>query len=187
MENNVLTDELIIKQIVRGSVEKYRFIVKKYQNMIFSIGMRFFRNEDDALDFTQEVFLKAFENISSFRGKSPFRFWLSRIAYNHGINRIKGRKNEWEFLEGTVISEERTPDKKYETREIHEILENAVQDLPDKYKICLDLYFYMGLPYNRIYEITEIPVNTIKSNVFRAKQILRDKLKGTIAEDYHEM
>ena len=67
------------------------------------------------------------------------------------------------------------------------LLRNAMNKLPEQYRICVDLYFYMGMKYAEIEGITGYPVNTIKSNVLRAKQILRDRLRGSIAEDYHEM
>jgi len=67
------------------------------------------------------------------------------------------------------------------------MLMRAVGALPERYRICVELYFFMGLTYGEIGRITGYPVNTIKSNVLRAKTMLRDELKGTIAEDYNEL
>ena len=105
------SDEDIIGRIKIGDIESYKYIVGKYQKKIYSIGMRFFRNSDDSSDFTQEVFIKAFNKIDSFKGISSFKYWLSRIAYNHGINRIKTYKQESEYAEYMQEEEKETPEK----------------------------------------------------------------------------
>jgi len=179
-------DEQIVKWVIGGNIKSYEILVKRYQNQIFSIGMRFLKNKDDASDFAQEVFIRAFQKLDTYKGIAPFRYWLTRIAYNHGANRIRQLKTEQEIQDYEASADD-TPEHTHEDSEVKKILMKAMEDLPEKYRICLDLYFFMGLQYSQICEITNIPVNTIKSNVFRAKQILRDKLKGTIAEDYHEM
>jgi RNA polymerase sigma-70 factor (ECF subfamily) len=186
MKDELGPDEQIIKGVLKGNVDGFRLVVNRYQEKIFSIGMRFFKNEEDSRDFVQEVFIKAYHQIKSYRGLAPFRFWLTRIAYNHGINMVKTRKEEGNFSEDS-LSTHQTPEVCYLREEMRNVLLVAINQLPEEYRICLDLYFFWGLTYSQISEITEFPVNTIKSNVFRAKQVLRDSLRGTIVEDYHEM
>jgi len=184
---NNSTDEEIVRNIRHGKTEDFREIVARYQKKIFSVGMRFFRNEEDSLDFTQEVFLRAYEHLTSFKGLSPFRFWIMKVAVNMGINKIKGRKTEEDSLPENPVSPYKKTEIEHANSEIRNLLINAMNELPPNYRICLDLYFFNGLSYHEISEITGIPVNTIKSNVFRAKIILRDHLKGTLAEEYHDM
>jgi RNA polymerase sigma-70 factor (ECF subfamily) len=186
MDNEHKTDEQIVKQVLVGGIESFKTIVERYQKKIFGIGMRFFKNRDDSYDFVQEVFIRAYESLKSYAGRAPFRFWLTKIAYNHGINRVGAKRAEPEVPE-EVPSEGTTPETGHLRGEIREILMEAINQLPDRYRICVDLYFFMGLTYSEISEITGYPVNTIKSNVLRAKTMLRDELKGTIAEDYHEL
>jgi RNA polymerase sigma-70 factor, ECF subfamily len=186
MNNENKTDEQIVKQVLLGGIESFKIIVERYQKKIYGIGMRFFKNMDDSHDFTQEVFIRAYENLKSYAGRAPFRFWLSRIAYNHGINRVGTQRSESEVPEETA-ADGLTPEKGLVRGEVREVLMEAVSRLPERYRVCVDLYFFMGLTYGEICEITGYPVNTIKSNVLRAKTMLRDELKGTIAEDYHEL
>ena len=181
------TDEQIIKRILYGDTEEFRIIVARYQRQIFNIGLRFFKNEHDSYDFVQEVFIKAFQKLSTFRGLSPFRFWLMKIAYNTGINNIKAFKNDGSIESVIVPSLEKSPEKKHLEEEVRKLLLDAIDKLPERYRICLDFYFFYGFSYSEINGITGYPVNTIKSNVFRAKKELRNALSGTIAEDYHEM
>jgi RNA polymerase sigma-70 factor (ECF subfamily) len=186
MNNEVKTDEQIVKQVLVGGIESFKIIVERYQKKIFGIGMRFFKNRDDSYDFVQEVFIRAYENLKSYAGRAPFRFWLTKIAYNHGINRVGAKRTEPEVPE-EISAGDSTPETGHLRDEVRELLMEAINQLPDRYRICVDLYFFMGLTYNEISEITGYPVNTIKSNVLRAKTMLRDELKGTIAEDYHEL
>jgi RNA polymerase sigma-70 factor (ECF subfamily) len=185
------SDEQIVRLIQKGDFELYSLIVERYQDRVFSIGMRFFYDRDDAADFTQEVFLKAFKKIDAFREIALFRYWLVKLAYNHGINLKKSRndKNDKiaDFNYENIQSGYELPEKSHIYSEIKQILAEEINRLPERYRICIDFYFFLGLKYNEISEITGYPVNTIKSDVLRAKNILRQKLKGTIAEDYYEM
>ena len=186
MQNEIFSDERIIRQILDGNVEKFRVIIERYQAHIYSIGMRFFKNNDDANDFVQDVFIKVYNELGTFKGKAQFRSWLIKIAYNFGINKINARKIDNVVFEESV-SGWPTPEQDHIKDETINLLRNAVNTLPEQYRICVDLYFYMGMKYSEIEGVTGYPVNTIKSNVLRAKHILRDRLRGSIAEDYHEM
>jgi len=184
---NTPGDDYIVRQVLKGNQELFRVIVERYQNHIFTMGMRFFKNPDDAADFTQEVFVKVYNNLSSFKGMASFKSWLMKVGYNHAVNKFISNKNtqcdEYNDSQGN------TPDPLniVMKNELHDIIEKAINDLPEAYKVCIDLYFYVGLPFKEISHITGYPLNTIKSYVFRAKQHLYNALKGTIAEEYNEM
>ncbi|MCX8125196.1 MAG: sigma-70 family RNA polymerase sigma factor [Spirochaetes bacterium] len=181
-----LHDEYIIQQILKGKHDLFRIIVERYQNIIFSLGMRFFKNYDEATDFTQEIFIKVYNNLDTFKGIASFKSWLMKIGYNHAINRLNSVKNN-NVEYNDSIDGCSDPEKQVIHDELQTILEEAVNSLPPEYRVCIDLYFYVGLPFKEISHITGFPVNTIKSYVYRAKQHLRQALKGTIAEDYYEM
>ena len=180
-------DELIVRRVQNGSFNLFRLIVERYENKIFSIGMRFFYNYDDSRDFTQDVFLKVYDRIHQYREIAPFKFWLVKLAYNHGVNEKKKERGDYELNESLLISKGPTPDKSHIKNEIRELLNHEIGKLPERYRICLDFYFFFGLKYREISNITGYPVNTIKSDVLRAKNILRQKLRGTIAEENNEV
>lgn len=188
MPEKNFSDEYIVRQVQKGNIELYSLIVQRYQNKIFSIGMRFFYDRDDSADFTQEVFLKAFQKIDSYREIARFKYWLVKLSYNHAINMKKNlHEKGTEFNCEEIQSAYKSPERNQLSKEIKEILSEEIKSLPERYRICIDFYFFLGLKYNEISEITGYPVNTIKSDVLRAKNILRQKLKGTIAEEYEEM
>jgi len=190
MNFDILTDEFIVREIQKGRVEYFKVIVERYEKKIFSMGMRFFYNRDDSLDYVQEVFIKLFGNIDKYKQKAPFRFWLYRIAYNHALNLKKKMKNNGdisEYCDVYGMDIENEPDRIHSKNRVRDILLKAINELPKRYRICLDFYFFMGLKYREISEITGYPVNTIKSDVLRAKNMLRQNLKGTEAEVSDEM
>lgn len=187
-----LPDEDVAALVKEGRTGLYSVLVGRYQDRIYSIGMRFFHNNEDAADFVQEVFIKSFQKISGFKGwgilgASKFSSWLLKIAYNHGINSLSRGKRYESLSESYEPVSTDNPEIRQFKKEISAALKEALKELPEKYAVCLDLYFFYGISYAVISEITGFPVNTIKSHVFRAKELLRKRLKGTIAEDYHEM
>ena len=180
-----VSDEMIVQDILAGNSNSFIFIIERYQQRIFSMGMRFLKNKDDASDFAQEVFIKVFENLSSYKKKAPFKYWMVKIAYNHGINCAQKKNSTKEPLD-TLHSEAASPEKQYIKKEATQALLEAIQKLPEQYQLCVDFYFFLGFTYQQIQEITQLPINTIKSHVFRAKQILRQELEKTAAKEYYD-
>jgi len=187
MINGEISDEILIGKILNGNSNLFKIIVKRYQSKIFSMGMRFFKNEDDANDFVQEAFIKIYQNLGSYREFSQFKYWMTKVAYNLGINYYRKLKdNGLELTEEIIPSKSLSPEKESIDAELKDLLLSEIEKLPENYKMALDFYFFMGLKYKEIAAITGLPVNTLKSNVLRAKKILRNSLEGTVAEGYND-
>jgi RNA polymerase sigma-70 factor (ECF subfamily) len=170
-------DRLIVEQILGGQKELFRLLVARHERAVYGMGMSFFRNRDDALDFTQEVFLKVFRSLSYFEGRSRFSTWLYRIAYNTAVNSFTRKRDYHSLAEDEVIPDGDTPERKLLRSAAREAVLEAVEDLPDRYRICVDLFFFYDRSYQEIEAITGYPVNTVKSHVFRAKKLLRERLE----------
>ena len=175
-------DRMIVAQIVSGQKELFRLLIKRHERAIYGMGMSFFRNVEDASDFTQEVFLKVFRNLSHFEGRSRFSTWVYKIAYNTAINSINRKKDYHSLVEDVTESEKDTPERNFLRDLARNAVLDAIKELPERFRVCVDLYFFYDRSYNEIETITGYPVNTIKSHVFRAKKILRKQL-----EDYAEL
>jgi RNA polymerase sigma-70 factor (ECF subfamily) len=171
-------DQMIVAQIVSGQKELFRLLINRHEQAVYGMGLSFFRNADDASDFTQEVFLKVFRNLSRFEGRSRFSTWLYKIAYNTAVNNVTRQKEYHSLAEDEPVSEGDTPERNTLRALVREAVLDAVGNLPDRYRICVDLFFFYDRSYQEIEAITGYPVNTIKSHVFRAKKLLREKLKG---------
>ena len=171
-------DQMIAAQVISGQKELFRLLVKRYDKAVFGMGMGFFRNTEDASDFTQEVFLKVYRNLSQFEGRSRFSTWLFKIAYNTAINSSARKKEYHSLAEDETASDNNTPEKNLLKNLVRDSVLEAIKQLPERFRICVDLFFFYDRSYQEIESITGYPVNTIKSHVFRAKKILREKLSG---------
>jgi RNA polymerase sigma-70 factor (ECF subfamily) len=170
-------DHLVVGQVLSGQKELFRLLVQRHQRAVYGMGLSFFRNAEDASDFTQEVFLKAYRSLPRFEGRSRFSTWLYKIAYNTAINGIRRQKEYRSLAEEEVLKDEDTPERKLLRSVARETVLEALGDLPARYRICVDLFFFYDRSYQEIETITGYPVNTIKSHVFRAKKLLREKLR----------
>jgi len=169
-------DSEIIKRILQGEKDYFRILVERYQAAVWSLGMGFFRNTDDTRDFVQDVFLKVFRSLGGFQGRSLFSTWLYRIAYNTAINSIKRRKEYQSLSSDFEIADGDSPERQAMRKAGRDAVREAVKELPERFRVCVDLFFFHDLPYPEIETITGFPVNTIKSHVFRAKARLRQSL-----------
>jgi len=172
----VLSDEAIIEQVLDGDTELFSELVRRHGRRIYRVGLSWFKNHDEAEDLVQEVFVKAFTKLASFRGGARFTTWLLRIAYNTATTG-KARRRTHETMDdestgdlrGGVEDELLAKERAQEVRE-------ALAFLSPEQSICVELCFFQDLPYAEIAKITGFPVNTIKSHVFRAKRMLRERL-----------
>ena len=183
-ETNVYSpfdDQLIVSQIVAGQKDLFRLLVRRHEQAVYGMGLSFFRNAEDASDFTQEVFLKVYRSLSRFEGRSRFSTWLYKIAYNTAVNGVN-RKKEYRSLAEEEWSsipahDNDSPERILLRKTARETVLEALKDLPARYRICVDMFFFYDRSYQEIEAITGFPVNTIKSHVFRAKKLLREKLE----------
>ncbi|MGP1414583.1 MAG: RNA polymerase sigma factor [Treponema sp.] len=171
-------DFAILKKVLKGDVEAFGELVLRYQNRILSLGYSFFKNEEDAQDFCQDVMLKAYQALPSFKMTSSFYTWLMRIAYNMAVNSAHRRQ---QFIlsseDQDFVSPLLSPEEKFIRTCLQSAIKKAVNNLPENYKVCVELYFFYDIAYSDIEQITGIPIGTIKSYIFRAKRILKNEIE----------
>lgn len=181
LENKLINkrDEILVKAAVAGDSKAFEQLMEFYKKRVTALGMSFFRNPEDTDDFVQEVFVKVYIHLSSFKFNSSFGTWITRIAYNSAVNSIS-RRQEYIPLaqEEMLVGKERSPEEEQIRKVTLDAIRESVSDLPENYGMCVEMYFFHGLKYEEISEITDFPVNTIKSHIFRAKKILAKKLRG---------
>lgn len=174
-------DEILIKSALAGNSKSFESLMEFYRKRVAALGMSFFRNPDDTDDFVQEVFVKVYINLSKFKFNASFGTWITKIAYNSAVNSVT-RRQEYVPLanEELLQSKDRSPEDEEIRKITLDVIRSSVATLPENYGICVEMYFFHGLKYDEISEITGFPVNTIKSHIFRAKKILAEKLKGVL-------
>jgi RNA polymerase sigma-70 factor (ECF subfamily) len=182
------TDQLLVERVKRGEKGAFDALVLKYQSRIVNLVSRFVRNPADALDVTQEAFLKAYRALPNFRGESAFYTWLYRIAVNTAKNflAVQSRRpaesdagtEDIEQNEGdTALTEHDTPEHLLLTDEIQATVVAAIEALPEDLKTAIMLRELEGLSYEEIAAVMECPIGTVRSRIFRAREAIDKELK----------
>jgi len=150
---------------------------------MYSVCMRIINNEAEAEDAMQEAFLKAFTKIETYKGEVSFGAWLKKIVINRSLDYLKKRKLKFE-----EIKEKTTQiiDFQMETKKVNvEVIKNAIQKLPDGYRVVLSLYLIEGYDHEEISEILEISNSNSRTQFLRAKNKLKEILKDKEVFSYN--
>ncbi|MBU3093354.1 RNA polymerase sigma factor [Clostridium sp. CF011] len=162
-------------------------LFKIYERYLYSICYSYTQNEQDSLDIVQEIYIKIFKNISSFDETMPFRPWLRRISVNTCINFKRNIKTNvislnYEYanklcLEDTIVSDYNL-EEEVEKKEFKKIIEAGLKNLSDNYRMVIALRYFDDLSYLEISELLNKPLGTIKTDLYRAKAILKKQLES---------
>ena len=173
-------EEGLLKRIAEGEKEIFGELVLKHQDFIFNVVSKYVRIEEEARDLTQDVFLKAYENIEKFRGESKVSSWLYRIAYNLSMNwseRRSGRETQLDDELAETLAEPPSLAEEIFEREAQLARITAIlAEMPEKYRAVISLYYFEEKSYQEIAEALGLPMNTVKIHLLRAKERLREKL-----------
>ena len=167
-------DLKLVQESRQGSRESFERLLIRYEKAIFNAAYRILRDYEDAKDVTQNVFVKAFQNLDHFDAKHRFFSWIYRIALNESINLCKSRRR-LETAEDTRV-EENTPEKLMSRTELGGVVEAALMSLGFEYRVVIVLRHFNDCNYQEMSEILEIPEKTVKSRLFTARGLLRDIL-----------
>ena len=179
-------DKFLVEQFHQGDNKAFDELVEIYQSKIYELAYHFTHNVEDALDLSQEIFLRAFRSFSDFKGQSSFYTWLYRIAQNLCIDYIRHKKNV-AFAEQTysedVLSRSRetgdarsSPGQLVETKELEDEVAKAIDMLPSRTKNVFILWYYEGIDYKSISEILGCRVGVVKEHLLHGKRILKKTL-----------
>lgn len=184
-----MDEEALLREARRGSVESFNGLVLHYQTMVYNLAYRITGDPDTAADATQEAFISAYRALDGFRGGS-FKSWLLRIVTNACYDEMRRRKrrpaSSLDELEGldemvdvpVLTSPAEGPEARTMRRELHDVLHEAIQSLPEEQRVILVLSDVQELSYEEIAEITRTNLGTVKSRLSRARARLRDFLQA---------
>jgi RNA polymerase sigma-70 factor (ECF subfamily) len=177
-------DEEIILECLSGNTDSYQYLVEKYQFRIINTCYKYTKNIVDAEDVAQEVFLKAYQNLSTFKSNSKFYSWLYRIAVNTSLNYInsKEKRNEKETIseENCLIDmniSKDNPRDYYQLNELINTLQPLMDNLPDDLRTLIELYEINDFTYDEISKKLSIPIGTVRSRLHRARNMLISDFK----------
>ena len=175
-------EQELIREFKRGNDQAYNQLVLRYQEKVYWIVRRMISDHDEANDLTQNIFIKAYHSLHSFKGNSTFYTWLYRIAVNLTLNEIRRKKIRQIFsLEREeplqIASKDDHPLEQMEKAEQQLIIRQAIDRLPEKQKKVFVLRYYEELPYDEISKILKTSVGGLKANYFHAVRNIGKFLK----------
>lgn len=173
-------DHQLIEQFLDGEQRSFNLLVERYRERIYLLVWRMVRNREDALDLSQEVFVKAYKNLKSFRQESNFYTWLYRIAVNLSLNFVRREKLR-SFLSLSDLSDkfrsDSSPSEDIERHQLSELIDRAVMKLPEKQRAVFVLRHYEEMSVKEVADLLGKSEGTIKANYYQAIKKLRESLK----------
>ena len=184
-------DQRLVERVQQGDKHAFDLLVLKYQHRIVKLIMRYVRDPSEALDVSQEAFLKAYRALPNFRGDSAFYTWLYRIAINTAKNYIVSMNRrpleydldlqepetyEW----NPKLRDEDTPEGIALREELRNTVESTIASLPEELRTAIMLREIEGMSYEEIAHAMECPVGTVRSRIFRAREAIDNGIKSLV-------
>lgn len=192
MEHTVPTDTELIERIGKGDNEALELLVSRYEGLVYNLAYRMLGNRDDAEDVLQDTFFNVIRSIDKFQSRSSFSTWLYRVATNAALTKLRKRsrrdKSETEFLDeansvqklahaGHKLTDwSESPSDRLLNSEARKKMDEAIDELPEMYRVVFVLRDVEGLPAAEVAEVLGLSVAAVKSRLHRARLYLRNRL-----------
>lgn len=181
--DNAKNDFYLVEKAKVGNQKAYADLMQRYKDSIHFMALKMVNNKDDAMDLTVETFAKAFENLEKYKPDFAFSTWLFRIATNNCIDFIRKKKIKTMSIDNMVDedgddrpfqikSDTLNPEEASIKKQQNEQLKEIVDKLPSRYRILIMLRYFEELSYEEIATQLDLPLGTVKAQLFRARDLL---------------
>ena len=188
------SDQQLVERVQAGDKRAFDFLVLKYQHKIISLVGRYVKDHHEAMDVSQEAFIKAYRALANFRGDSQFYTWLYRIAINTAKNYLVARNrrppdvdveaNEYgDYGSADVMADIDTPENLMARDQLQDKVFATLEKLPDDLRTALTLREFEGMSYEQIAEVMDCPVGTVRSRIFRARDAIDKEVAKLMDRD----
>lgn len=180
--NSANTDRQWIEQTRKGNRQAFGELVGAHQHSVYNLAYRMLNDRGEAEDVAQETFLRAYASLDRYDAERPFRTWLLSIASNQCIDRLRKRRLTWLSLEEplpphpALSSDEIEPEDAAIQNERNAFIQTMLADLSPDYRAAVVLRYWYDLSYTEIAEMLDTTESAIKSRLFRARQVLAEKM-----------
>lgn len=181
-----LDDGAIVKRILAGEKELFEILLRRYNQTLYRVVRSYLKDQDEVQDAMQNAYLKAFDKLFQFQGNSSFSTWLIRIGINEALLRLKDlKKGKTVYLDpfpgkktdlNQIPDKQMNPEKAIIRQEANQLLEQAIDNLPEKYRVIYILKEIEGLDSPQIENSLKITESNVKVRLHRAKKLLKDSL-----------
>ena len=189
MSNPEMTDDrALVSRILSGDMQAFMLLIRQNERLVAHMVGRLIKNEEDREELCQDVFVRVHEKLTEFTFQSKLSTWIATIAWRSAINHLRKKKMlfsdipEEEAFTSRFI-EESNPESVTEERDLDEFVLKLVDELPAQYRIVLTLFHLEGMSYPEIGEVTKMPEGTVKNYLFRARNLLKEKVKVYLAKE----
>ncbi len=184
----MIDDKALVSQVLSGDRQAFRLLIKQNERLVGHMIARLIDRHEDREELCQDVFLKVYEKLGEFTFQSKLSTWIATIAYRHGINHLRKRKIVISDLPEDESKIERfiAIDDASETlanQQLDDMVLQLIDKLPPQYKAILTLYHVQEMSYPEIVEITGLPEGTVKNYLFRARKVLKEKVKQYLGKE----
>ena len=177
------SDQQLVERVQAGDKRAFDLLVLKYQHKIISLVGRYVKDHHEAMDVSQEAFIKAYRALANFRGDSQFYTWLYRIAINTAKNYLVARNrrppdvdveaNEYgDYGIADIMADVDTPENLMARDQLQDKVFATLEKLPDDLRTALTLKEFEGMTYEQIAQVMDCPVGTVRSRIFRARDAI---------------
>lgn len=181
VETPVPSDDDLIAAAIAGNADAFGCLVERYERAVYHLAYRTLRDVEDAKDAAQEAFFKAYRALRTFRPGATFSTWIFTITYHACCDRLNRRKR----FSGDQLPDRADPsagpEQQTEAADDAQRLRSAIDTLPEKYRTVITLFHLQGKQYEDIAAVLGLPMGTVKTHLFRAKELLRRALSDSVA------
>lgn len=184
----MIDDRALVLKILGGDIQAFRHLIRQHEKLVAHMIGRLVRNTAEREELCQDVFLKVHEKLGDFSFQSRLSTWIATIAYRHAINHLRKQKMLFSELpeEQTFTArfiEPETPESILAEQDLDSFILKLIDELPAQYKTVLTLYHVEEMSYQEICEITGMPEGTVKSYLFRSRNLLKESVKKYLGKD----
>lgn len=187
------TDDIqYIEAVKNGNISAFSYLVEKYRNMVYSLALKLMKRPEEAEEMAQDTFIKAYQKIDTYEGKSKFSTWLYSITYNGCISELRKRRIEFASIDDRVMSDQdemKMYDYYRETKkeDQEKYLNLALSKLPEDDQVLVTLYYYEGQSMDDISLITGLTVSNIKVKIHRARKRMYALLHEMLQDEIYSL
>jgi RNA polymerase sigma factor (sigma-70 family) len=183
----MFNEKEVVTRILKGDMRAFELLVKQYERLVFHVTSRLIKDEDDIADICQEVFIKIHKGLFRFNFQSKLSTWVAQVTYFTAINYLKKYKNKQvdsypDDIENYHFTND-NPEQLLTKKEVANYVEQLILQLPETYRTVITLYHLNEFSLEEIGEITGMPEGTIKSYLFRARKLLKEKVEVYLKKD----
>jgi len=181
----VLTDEELVLRCIEGDSSAFEKIVTKYKKLVYSVVYKMISDRDEVNDVSQEVFIRLYKSLEKYNPEYKMSTWIVKITSNLCLDTLRKKKQDTVPLDDAigVSSSVDTPEETFIKGQRTLLIKNAINELPEKYKILIILFHNNGMSYEEMTKVLNEPMSIIKNRLYRARLMLKEKLESARKEE----